>query len=70
MSTHADGTASSTLDPFFQALTDERYAIPEENLANAKDVDKVVKAIKFESNIMTAQGFNCTCTATIAHNVS
>lgn len=69
MSTHADGTASMTLDPFFQALTVGRYAIPEEHLANAKDVDKVVKAIKFQSNIMTAQGFNYVRTANISHDV-
>lgn len=70
MSIRTDETVSRALDPFFQALTVGRYAIPEENLGNAKDVDKVVKAIKFQSNIITAQGFNYTRITNISHNGS
>jgi hypothetical protein len=55
MSTNADKILSKSMDPFFETLTVGRYAIPAESLRNASDVDKVVTAIKFQSNILTAQ---------------
>ncbi|KAJ5090788.1 hypothetical protein N7532_009472 [Penicillium argentinense] len=48
----------ASLDAFFSTLTTGRYAIPSENLRNPGDVEKVAKAIKFQSGIIKAQEFN------------
>ncbi|KAJ5182568.1 hypothetical protein N7492_000184 [Penicillium capsulatum] len=46
------------LDYFFQALVTGRYAIPVEDLGNAKANDKVVKAIKHQHQLIRAQQFS------------
>jgi hypothetical protein len=70
VSSNNDGSISVTLDSFFLHLTTGRYAIPEESLRNVHDVDKVVKAIKFQSNIMTAQEFDITRTTNTSRDVT
>lgn len=48
---------SAPLNPWFKALATGRYAIPVEDLGDANENDKVIKAIKHQHQLMRAQQF-------------
>ncbi|KAJ6102274.1 hypothetical protein N7486_004701 [Penicillium sp. IBT 16267x] len=54
----SDSDSGAVFDPFFQAVTFGKYAIPEEWIGNKADNEKVIDAIKVQNKIVRAQTFN------------